>query len=139
FATSPAASWRGNFRDFSAAVERMATLAAGGRIDVAGVKEEIARLERGWSRGDPHDADRDVITRVLGREAYDAMDLFDRVQLAAVVRVCKRSRSLSDAGRTLFAASRKTRTSKNDADRLRKYLAKHALRWQELVEDASPE
>src|SRR6266571_4591514 len=32
FATSPEAGWAANFRDFNAAVVRMATLAAGGRI-----------------------------------------------------------------------------------------------------------
>jgi transcriptional regulatory protein RtcR len=49
-----------------------------------------------------------------------------------VLRVCGKSRSLSEAGRTLFAASRRARSSVNDADRLRKYLAKHGLRWQDL-------
>ncbi len=73
-----------------------------------------------------------MIAAALGPDAYDAMDLFDRVQLAAVLRVCHRSRSLSEAGRTLFAASRRARTSVNDADRLRKYLTKHGLAWKEL-------
>jgi len=44
-----------------------------------------------------------------------------------VLQVCEASRSLSAAGRTLFAESRKRRSSTNDADRLRKYLAKHSL------------
>jgi transcriptional regulatory protein RtcR len=133
FATSPAATWPGNFRDFAAAVERMATLAPGGRITTAVVEEEIERLRRAWSRGDAAaEPDREVIEAALGAEAYEALDLFDRVQLATVLRVCEQSRSLSEAGRTLFAASRKTRSSVNDADRLRKYLAKHGLRWQDL-------
>ncbi|MCA9704874.1 MAG: RNA repair transcriptional activator RtcR [Myxococcales bacterium] len=137
FATSPAATWAGNFRDFAAAVERMATLAPGGRITAAVVDAEVERLRRSWSRGDGTDADRQVLTAVLGAEATDALDLFDRVQLAEVLRVCQRSRSLSDAGRTLFAASRRTRKSINDADRLRKYLAKHGLRWQDLHADGT--
>jgi transcriptional regulatory protein RtcR len=132
FATSPAATWPGNFRDFAAAVERMATLAPGGRITTAVVEEEIARLRRAWSRDAPADPDRAVIEAALGAEGYDALDLFDRVQLGTVLRVCQRSRSLSEAGRTLFAASRQTRTSVNDADRLRKYLAKHGLGWPDL-------
>jgi transcriptional regulatory protein RtcR len=41
--------------------------------------------------------------------------------------VCRRSKTLSDAGRELFAASRKRRAVTNDADRLKKYLAKHGL------------
>ncbi|WP_066799492.1 hypothetical protein [Sphingomonas soli] len=45
----------------------------------------------------------------------------------------RRSRSLSEAGRALFAASRARRTSANDADRLRKYLAKFGLEWAQLT------
>ena len=44
FATSADAAWRGNFRDFGAAVTRMATLAQGGRIDMATVEDELTRL-----------------------------------------------------------------------------------------------
>ncbi|MCX4241880.1 RNA repair transcriptional activator RtcR [Paraliomyxa miuraensis] len=137
FATSPAATWAGNFRDFSAAVERMATLAPGGRITAKGVAEETERLRRAWGRGEDVDLDRGLIVSVLGEQAYEDLDLFDRVQLAAVLRVCKGSRSLSEAGRTLFAASRRARTSVNDADRLRKYLAKHGLHWQDLHGDGA--
>jgi transcriptional regulatory protein RtcR len=42
------------------------------------------------------------------------------------------ARSLSDAGRVLFAASRERRSSHNDADRLRKYLRKFGVEWSEL-------
>jgi transcriptional regulatory protein RtcR len=45
------------------------------------------------------------------------------------VRVCRAARSASDAGRTLFSASRSQRRSTNDADRLRKYLARFGLDW----------
>jgi transcriptional regulatory protein RtcR len=45
------------------------------------------------------------------------------------LRVCRASRSLSEAGRTLFSESRKERTTVNDADRLRKYLARFGLDW----------
>ena len=38
-------------------------------------------------------------------------------------------RSMSEAGRKLFAASRARRNSVNDADRLAKYLARHDLDW----------
>ena len=60
------------------------------------------------------------------------LDRFDRVQLEEVVRVCARAKSLSDAGRTLFAASRRQRTSTNDADRLRKYLTRFGLDWERV-------
>lgn len=128
FATSPDARWSGNFRELSASVTRMATLAESGRIDESNVAEEIARLRRTW--GAP--ASANVLTTLLGEQAA-TLDLFDRVQLECVIRVCRESRSLSDAGRKLFAVSRDARTKANDADRLRKYLARFDLRFDELT------
>ena len=55
------------------------------------------------------------------------LDPFDRVQLAYVAAVCQRARTLSDAGREIFAVSRAKRSVTNDADRLKKYLAKFGL------------
>jgi transcriptional regulatory protein RtcR len=127
FARSPRGLWPGNFRDFNAAVTRMATLAHGGRITVGGVEEEIARLESAWQPSRPLSTDHDLLCEVLPATAVDALDRFDRVQLADVIRVCRASRSLSDAGRVLFAASRVRRSSVNDADRVRKYLARFGL------------
>jgi transcriptional regulatory protein RtcR len=51
------------------------------------------------------------------------------VQLADVVRVCRGSRSLSEAGRALYDVSRLQKRMPNDADRLRKYLARFGLTW----------
>jgi transcriptional regulatory protein RtcR len=126
FAMSPAAAWTGNFRDLAASVTRMATLSPNARIDRDSVDAEIARLGRLWSAQTP---DGDGLDELLSGDRLDAIDPFDRVQLAEVIRVCRASRSLSEAGRTLFAASRKTRASTNDADRLRKYLARFGLEW----------
>jgi transcriptional regulatory protein RtcR len=126
FATSPAAAWAGNFRDLAASVTRMATLSPGGRIDRACVDSEVERLRRLWS-GQADDGDG--LEALLPAERVTELDRFDRVQLAEVVRVCRASRSLSEAGRTLFAASRQQRASTNDADRLRKYLARFGLAW----------
>ena len=155
FATGPEGRWPGNFRDLNAAVTRMATLAPGGRIDEDTVAEEVDRLRTGW-RGlgaltasevlgpaaretasilsensglaltGRVDADTDAVAAVLGGGA-DALDLFDRVQLAEVLRVCAEHPSLSAAGRHLFAQSRARKANPNDADRLRKYLARFGL------------
>jgi transcriptional regulatory protein RtcR len=116
FGTSPAAVWPGNFRDLNAAVTRMATLAAGGRISPGLVADEIARLERAW--GGPRDR-QDLVEPLLGRNAAASLDRYERVQLEEVVRVCRGSRSLSEAGRALFGSSRERKRSVNDADRLR--------------------
>lgn len=126
FAMSPAAAWAGNFRDLASSVTRMATLSPNARIDRTCVEAEIVRLERLWSARAPDD---DGLAELLSEDRLAVVDPFDRVQLAHVVRVCRTSRSLSEAGRTLFAASRTARASTNDADRLRKYLARFGLEW----------
>ncbi len=58
------------------------------------------------------------------------LNLFDREQLNTVLAVCRRTTSLSEAGRELFAVSRQKKSNPNDADRLRKYLARFGLTWE---------
>jgi transcriptional regulatory protein RtcR len=131
FALSPGSSWAGNFRDLNASVVRMATLAEGGRISEALVKEEIERASTTWSALEKEDSD-DALLGVLRDEQLVKVDLFDRMQLARVVAVCKVSRSLSEAGRKLFGVSRSRKTSTNDADRLRKYLGRFGIDWETI-------
>jgi transcriptional regulatory protein RtcR len=128
FALSPTANWSGNFRDLNAAVARMATLAPGGRISIHIVEEEIRRLLTSWSAPGESPSPADL-QEFLDDRQLEELDLFDRAQLAFVVDVCRRSRSLSDAGRTLFGASRSRKTFSNDADRLRKYLGRFGLEF----------
>lgn len=130
FAVSSEAHWLGNFRDFTAAVTRMATLAPGGRVDEETVDEETDRLRLAWSAAVPEGAgrrSRNELEQLIGAEAAATIDRFDAVQLEEVICVCRRSPSLSAAGRALFDQSRKRRKSTNDADRLRKYLARFDL------------
>jgi transcriptional regulatory protein RtcR len=127
FALSPEAIWAANFRDLGASVTRMATLAPRGRIDEATVEDEIVRLRRLWSA--PREKDG-VLASLFSNTELETIDLFDRAQLAEVVEVCRREPTLSAAGRALFAASRAQKTSSNDADRLRKYLARFGLDWE---------
>jgi transcriptional regulatory protein RtcR len=131
FAESPPALWSANFRDLNAAVTRMGTLAQGGRITVAEAEEEIGRLKAGWSSSQPSDGVA-LLQEVLSPDRLAAIDPFDQAQLAAVVAVCRRSSSLSAAGRALFAVSRLAKAQPNDADRLRKYLARFGLSWAEV-------
>jgi len=132
FARDPGTPWPGNFRDFGASVLRLCTLAPRGRVTRALVDEEIARLRATWSRASP-DRDLRLLAEVLG-EAAAGIDPFDRVQLAETIRTCRASPSLSEAGRRLFAVSLRRRTSTNDADRLRKYLARFGLDWAAVAE-----
>jgi transcriptional regulatory protein RtcR len=131
FALSPSAVWKGNFRDLNAAVARMATLALGGRISVEIVAEEIVRLKHSWA--DPLTGGAEGHLRgLIGDDGLAEMDAFDRVQLAHVVAVCRKCRSLSEAGRALFSASRSRKATTNDADRLRKYLYRFGLDWAQI-------
>lgn len=127
FATSPAAKWQGNFRDLGASMLRLATLAEGGRIADALVEQEIQRLNKLW--GPQAEPEAAVLSGLLSPEQLAELDLFDRLQLQAVVAACRECRSLSEAGRRLFAVSRTQRGSSNDADRLRKYLGRFGLEW----------
>jgi transcriptional regulatory protein RtcR len=131
FALSRSAAWKGNFRDLNAAVARMATLALGGRISVELVAEEIERLQFAWT-GPAGESSDDGLRAILGEERLAGTDIFDRVQLAHVIEVCRGCRSLSEAGRVLFSASRGRKATANDADRLRKYLARFGVDWAQL-------
>lgn len=73
--------------------------------------------------------DAPALATILTAEQLATVDLFDRLQLEQVIAICRRCRSLSEAGRTLFNRSRAQRSSTNDADRLRKYLARFELNW----------
>ena len=123
WASSAEAVWRANFRDLNAAIKRMATLARGGRITPADVDEERKRLQQAWRGVRP----ASPLEGLLGPERLAELDRFDRVQLEEVVQVCRVSATLSAASRELFAVSRKRKAQPNDADRLRKYLARFGL------------
>ena len=135
FAKSSEAPWTGNFRDLAASITRLATLAEGDRISVEQVEAEVSRLQWLWQ----HSAGAEKIGNglktqlalegLLSDEQLAAIDCFDRLQLQSVLEVCRSSRSLSEAGRTLFDKSRAQRAVVNDADRLRKYLQKFGLSW----------
>jgi transcriptional regulatory protein RtcR len=132
FALSPTALWSGNFRDLNAAVSRMGTLSRGARISVDLAREEIQRLKDSWAVGEPRTTES-ILDEVLTPGELGEVDYFDRLQLEQVVAVCRNSRSLSEAGRTLFDVSRSRKASSNDADRLRKYLARFNLDWNRVA------
>lgn len=127
FARGGDARWSGNFRDLGASVMRLATLSEGGRIGIDRVEEEIQRLRRQWHGATP----ASPLDDLLGERAAQ-LDRFDRVQLEDVLRACRQAKNLSQAGRELFAVSRASKASSNDADRLRKYLARFGLDWEQV-------
>jgi transcriptional regulatory protein RtcR len=132
FAQSGEAVWSGNFRDLSASTTRLATLAENGRIGIELVQAEIARLRWLWDKRPAGEQASGVSLDELMGAAADQLDAFDRLQLEAVIGICRQQTSLSEAGRTLFNISRTQRAMVNDADRLRKYLLKFGLSWERI-------
>lgn len=139
FATSTQAPWPGNFRELGGAVTRMATLCTGARITEDVVSKEVERLRQRWQTTTTPStpSPTTTLTTWLSPTAVAGLDRFDAVQLADVLSVCRQSKTLSEAGRALFAASRITKTSSNDADRLRKYLAGHGLTFSDVTRAAA--
>jgi transcriptional regulatory protein RtcR len=115
----------------------------GARINTADVSAEIERLRVSWGLGlggsfpggtaanhPPEAAGElpDGLNKIL-----EGLDEFDRVQLAGVIRVCREYGSLAEAGRRLYAKSRlRKQGGQNDTDRLKKYLAKFSLSWDQV-------
>ncbi len=151
YAVSSEAEWPANFRDLHSAIFRMGTLASGGRITMEHVMDEIARLRSGLSFSTPkivvktdslllteefnsniNNSDSILLQEIFGTERVATIDRADRVLLAEVIRVCRKTSSLSEAGRILFDVSRQNKKSVNDADRLRKYLARFQLHWDDI-------
>lgn len=126
FATSAMATWPGNFRELTASITRMATLSIQGNITLKQVENEIQRLQIHWQQVTFSDA-------LIPAE----IDEFDRYQLEKVIEVCRKSRTLSEAGRYLFAVSRAQKQRANDADRLKKYLAKFDLSWEQIKDSTN--
>ena len=123
YALSPQAAWRGNFRDLAASIMRLATLAPQGRITRELVDAEIARLQYRWQE------ERPAASALPAAIDADALDLFERLQLEAVINICRQHKSLAAAGRALYNVSREQLARTNDSDRLRKYLQKYGLTW----------
>ncbi len=131
FAQSHEASWQGNFRDLTASVTRMATLTNGERIGLNEVTAEIGRLQQIWGVGKPRTHDF-ILEKIMSPQQIEQLDEFDRIQLEGVITICQRSKSMADAGRRLFSVSREQRQTTNDSDRVKKYLAKFRLNWDDV-------
>jgi len=131
FATSSGALWSANFRDLNGAITRMATLAPGGRITKDVVQEEILRLKVLWNTAQM-DINQKLLNEVIGADKAEHLDRFEKVQLADVLKVCRESKSMSEAGRKVFAVSRRNKKKSNDSDRLRKYLIKYNIKWNDI-------
>lgn len=159
FATSLDATWQGNFRDLTASMTRLTTLADSKVIRVADVEAEIERLCHLWAlpnnsasvltnslsnkKVDGHlntdfntqkieTGSSTVLERYVEESVLATIDPFEAVQLAYVIGVCQQHKNQAAAGRYLYANSREQLKSPNDSDRLRKYLLKFSLKFDDL-------
>lgn len=144
FAESLESVWSGNFRDLRASLMRMIVLSekneGDATISMETVSEEIARLKALWAGAPPvvrpprgeADSSFELAQKIIGKQRWEQLDRFDKTQLADVLFVCRRAQSLSEAGRILFSASRLEKSTTNDTDRLRKYLLKFGLSWNDI-------
>ena len=161
FATSSEATWQGNFRDLTASMIRLTTLAESKVIRVDDVQAEIERLIHLWvlpdssnnlaysnnssknglsiNKSNPifnsqfiEQASHTLLSSYFDEQTLADIDPFDAVQLAYVIEVCIQHKSQAAAGRYLYANSRDKLKSPNDSDRLRKYLMRFGLRFDEL-------
>ncbi|THB68868.1 MAG: sigma 54-dependent transcriptional regulator, partial [Gammaproteobacteria bacterium] len=120
--------WSSNFRDLNASITRMATLAPGGRIDLKTVHTEIERLNKIWYHKKENRTHHLEDIHIIPKD----LDPFDQIQLSYAVNICKSSNSMAEAGRKLYAFSRKAKSTPNDSDRLRKYLQKFGISWEDI-------
>jgi transcriptional regulatory protein RtcR len=120
-ATSPTAQWAGNFRDLTASVERMTTLAEKGIIDEQVVDEEIEMLQGAWHQGGPVSTNGfSLVERVLPAHQ---LNLFEQAQLNLVLTLCVDAKSYADLGRKVYGES----VGKNPSQRVRDFLKDHDL------------
>lgn len=135
FGMAPNALWHANFRDLNASMTRMATLAHGGRITEQIVANEIKRLQTDWHGFSETEAEgtQTLLAQVLSQEAIEQIDAFEQAQLAQVIKVCKTSKTLAEAGRRLFNVSRQNKASSNDSHRLKVYLQKFGLTFADIT------
>ena len=132
----PRPRWSGNFRDFE---RGGAAHGDAGRRAGASPARRWTRRSRGCARsGRAAPAQRgecaaDPVAQVLGAERRRSWTASIGCSSRRCCAVCRQARSLSEAGRALFAQSRARKQSTNDADRLRKYLARFGLSWDDVA------
>ncbi len=127
-ATAGQSSWEYSLEDLHRSISRLAIESPDEGISTEMVKQEFERLNDEWAL---QTCEEDIL-QIVPEEMRYQLDLFQKTQLMEVIRICVRSRSLSEAGRRLFASSRSRKKSVNDADRLRKYLQRFGLEWKNL-------
>lgn len=132
FASSPEATWTGNFRDLASSVERMTTLSDNGLIDQVVVEDEIRHLKRLWAiEGDilttTHPS-ADLVSVVMPGAMLNALDV---AQLNLVLGLCVEAKSYADLGRKIFGDA----GGNNPSQRIRNFLKGYGLSLEGIKAD----
>lgn len=125
----------GNFRDLGSSMQRLATLATGGRITLDDVRFEIEELTRGWSGATPDVAVTAVKVGTPWADAYfgdevAGLSFFQRQQADVLLSQVNHCGTLADVGRLLLSPAQPAPASFNPSDRGRKLLAQHGIEFQ---------
>lgn len=132
FATSSDAIWSRNFRDLTASVTRMVTLADSLIIDESIVEMEIARLKNSWNKPSISiSSDAINIVDYIGQDAQELSSI-DAMVLRHTLQVCLSSRSEVEAAKKLYSTENGDLTSINPQSRLSNYLKKFNLSFKTL-------
>ena len=73
-----------------------------------------------------------LLSRLFTPSQLDQMDLFDKIQLENVIRVCCDCSTRTEAGRKLFGVSRGRKKHADDTTRLNKYLKSQGVTWEQI-------
>lgn len=92
----------------------------------------MQRLKNAWRRLSGFGDADDMLSEILSTDILQDLDRFEVAQLKYVIEVCRQSANLAQAGRKLFNRSRLKREKSNDSDRLRKYLQKYELHFDDV-------
>jgi transcriptional regulatory protein RtcR len=109
----------------------MATLAENGVITQRVLDEQIDYFKAKWARGEATDNYDSILLPLLGEAKLAETDVIDRVQLAAVIQVCRKSKSAAEAGRKLYTVNRHEEI--NYSDRITKYLKGFGLHFSDFM------
>ena len=131
FAMSPEAKWTANFRDLRGMVTRMATLSENGIITPRVLEAQINHFKKKWAHGEAPDTYDAILLPLLGEVRLAGLDIFDKIQLAPVIQICRKSKSAAEAGRKLYTAASHANT--NHSDRVKKYLERFGLSFTDCI------
>lgn len=132
FATAPETPWKANFRDLNASITRMATLSDGGRINTENVINEIENLNYLWHSNSDYRADPVELDELVAKDVLEKMDYIEKIELSAVINMCKKSKDAATASRALYDKSRLRRKTRNDSHRLLQYLKKYDIHFDDI-------